>query len=134
MNIQLKGLLNVILSGLYNKPLDMSCEDLDMLYGLAKVHSVGNLFYKAIQDRQDLPDDLKEKAKSHYLGNIQQQILQDYYAEQIFRALNEENIKYMPLKGYYLRKLYPSPELRTSCDIDFFYDVSRTNDLKTIMR
>ena len=30
----------------------------------------------------------------------------------------------MPLKGSLIRRLYPAPEMRTSCDVDFFYDTS----------
>ena len=133
MNKQMQDLLGILSSGLCDKPFETSCEDWDDLYRLAKMHSVENLFYKAIKNREDIPNDLKEKAKKQYWGNIHQQISQDYYAEQVFNALNEKNISYMPLKGYYLRKLYPNPELRTSCDIDFFYDSTRTEELNEIM-
>ena len=134
MNKQLQFLLDILLSGLYGKVFEKSCEDWESLYALAKVHSVGNIFYKAIQGRSDVSNELKQKAKKQYLGNIHQQILQDYYAEQIFNELNKHNIPYMPLKGYYLRKLYPVPELRTSCDVDFFYDSTHTEELNKIMQ
>ena len=134
MKQSFKCFLNILLSGLYQKPFDEYCEDWDALYESAKMHSVENIFYQAIKDRLDVPDTLKEKVKKHYLGNIYQQISQDYYSEQIFNALNKKNIPYMPLKGYALRKLYPNPELRTSCDVDFFYDVSRTEELSEIMQ
>ena len=134
MNKQLQCLLDLLMNGLYGKAVEGSCEDGDALYALAKMHSVGNIFYKAIQDRTDVSNELKEKAKTQYLGNIHQQISQDYYAEQVFSELDKHNIPYMPLKGYYLRKLYPAPELRTSCDVDFFYDSNRTEDLNKIMQ
>lgn len=134
MNKQLQCLLDLLMNGLYGKAFEGSCEDGDALYALAKMHSVGNIFYKAIQDRADVSNELKEKAKKQYLGNIHQQISQDYYAEQVFSELDKHNIPYMPLKGYYLRKLYPAPELRTSCDVDFFYDSNRTEDLNKIMQ
>ena len=134
MNNQTRCLLEILMCGLYGKPLVNSCENWEALYDLAKAHSVENIFYKAIQNNIGVPPALKEKAKKHYLGNIHQQITQDYYAEQVFNALNEKNIRYMPLKGYYLRKLYPFPELRTSCDVDFFYDLNYTEDVHAIMR
>lgn len=126
-------LLEILSSGLQNRTFEGVCEDWDKLYYLAKIHSVENIFYIAIKDRKDVPDEVRKTAKKYYSGNVYQQISQDYYSAQIFAALKEKNISYMPLKGYYLRDLYPSPELRTSCDIDFFYDVSRTKEVEAIM-
>lgn len=134
MDKRAKCLLEILSSGLYGKPLNVSCQDWEVLYSLARMHSVGNIFYRAIKDRSDVSEALKEKAKKQYLGNIHQQVSQDYYAEQVFAALNEKGIRYMPLKGYYLRKLYPFPELRSSCDVDFFYDQSRTEELNEILK
>jgi len=38
--------------------------------------------------------------------------------EEICRFFEQEGIPYLPLKGAYMRHLYPTPEMRTSCDID----------------
>ena len=134
MNKQIKSLLEILASGLNGTPLVEAYENWDELYKLAKHHAVDNLFYAAIKDAECVPSELKEKAKSRYIGNVHQQISQDYYAEKVFAALNEKNIPYMPLKGYYMRKLYPTPELRTSCDIDFFYESDRTQEVTEIMQ
>ena len=133
MNNQTKCLLDILRCGMYGEPLP-SCEDWKGAYQFAKMHSVANIFYQAIKDAEIVPFEIKEAAKTHYHANIHQQILQDYYAEQIFSALEKAQIRYMPLKGYYLRQLYPMPELRTSCDVDFFYDVTRTDELNEILK
>lgn len=39
--------------------------------------------------------------------------------ETLSAALTEQGIEHMPVKGYYLRRLYPLPETRTFGDIDF---------------
>ena len=134
MNKRIKDLLEILICGLNNEPLNKSYDEWEILFKFAKAHSVENLFYNAIKDVEEVPVELKEKTKSYYHMNIHQQISQDYYAEQIFNAMDEKNISYVPLKGYYLRKLYPTPELRTSCDVDFFYDETRTEDLNEIMQ
>lgn len=53
------------------------------------------------------------------------QILAVYRYEQISHELNclyklfaEIKVKYIPLKGSFIRKYYPQPDMRTSCDID----------------
>lgn len=38
--------------------------------------------------------------------------------EELSRALSRRGIPHMPVKGYYLRQLYPAPEVRTFGDID----------------
>ena len=134
MKKHIENLLGILICGLNDCPLNKSFDEWDTLFKLAKAHSVVNLFYKAIKDCECVPTELKEKIKSSYLAHIHQQVMQEYFAEQVFNALEEKNIKYMPLKGYYLRKLYPSPELRTSCDIDFFYDDTKTAELNAIMQ
>lgn len=134
MNDQTKHLLEILSSGLYGKPLSESYENWEELYHLASLHAVGNLFYVAIKNLPNVPDELKAKAQSKFVATVHQQISQEYYAEKVFNALDKKNIRYLPLKGYYLRKLYPTPELRTSCDVDFFYDSSCTNEVNEIMQ
>jgi hypothetical protein len=67
------------------------------------------------------------------MANVAQQISQEYYAEEIFARFDEKGIRYLPLKGYVMRGLYPSPEARTSCDIDVFYDKARRADVEEIL-
>lgn len=107
--------------------------DFKKLFLLAKRHSLGTLFYDALKDDDRIPAPVKDEAKQHYLAQVSQQISQDYYAEELFQKLREKNIKYMPLKGYVLRKLYPSSELRTSCDVDIFYDKTRRKEVEQIL-
>lgn len=59
--------------------------------------------------------------KKSYSLSVAQQIQQDYYRERIFASLTAAGIPYLPLKGESLRAVYPSPDLRFSCDVDFFY-------------
>ncbi len=39
-------------------------------------------------------------------------------SESLYRFFEETGVKYIPLKGTVLRRFYPMPEQRTSCDID----------------
>ncbi len=52
--------------------------------------------------------------------------------ESLSRELSAQGIEHMPVKGYYLRRLYPTEELRTFGDIDLLIhkeDRQRTHEL-----
>lgn len=52
--------------------------------------------------------------------------------EALSRVFSENGIAHMPVKGYYLRELYPTPEVRTFSDIDILIrpeDRTRTHEL-----
>ena len=59
-------------------------------------------------------------------------MVRDAELNEILKIFNSGKIKVMPLKGSILKKLYPSPELRTMCDIDFLYDDK--HDIRNIMQ
>ena len=107
--------------------------DWNKLFFLAKRHGLESIFYNAIKDAEQVPDELKEAAKKQYLAQMAQQMSQEYYAETFFEALRARGIRYMPLKGYVLRSLYPIPEHRTSCDVDVFYDREHGEDIEEIL-
>lgn len=107
--------------------------DYEAAFRLAKMHSLGSLFYEAVKNSPLLPERVREEAKRHFFSNLAQQTAQEYYAAELMEKLEEKKIPYMPLKGYVLRKLYPAPELRTSCDVDVFYDKKRKEEVKEIL-
>lgn len=39
----------------------------------------------------------------------------------------------MPLKGYYMKKLYPAPLMRSCCDLDVWFDPSREKEVKAAL-
>ena len=98
------------------------CSDYTQLFFHAKKHSIGTIFYLAVKDSEKVDSETKKQALKHYLSQINQQASQDYYMETLFAKLKDANLKFLPLKGASIRKFYPSPDLRTSCDVDFFYD------------
>jgi len=94
---------------------------------LAKAHSVLNTVYPV------LCKTAKDGVSSFYAAFINQQALQDYYAEVILKQLDESGIRHMPLKGYLLRQIYPSPLMRSSCDVDIFYDKVDTDKVNKLL-
>ena len=103
-------------------------------FRLAKMHSMGNLFYEAVKASPVVPEEVKAAAKQHFYSNLAQQTSQEYYASELFAGLEEKGIWYLPLKGYVLRRMYPALELRTSCDVDVLYDKTRKEEAWEILK
>ena len=94
-------------------------EELAKLYKLAKSHDLAHLVGDALI-KNNLIGDSEVKAKFQ-----KQMMLAVYRYEKINhelgrlrKVLNEAKIPFIPLKGSVLRRYYPEPWMRTSCDID----------------
>ena len=132
MNENFQTFFNIIKSYLHGTALPTGL-NWGAAFAFAKNHSLGNLFYLAVKNSAEIPAEVKGQMKAHFMANVAQQISQEYYAGEIFARLDEKGIKYLPLKGYVMRGLYPTPEARTSCDIDVFYDKSRREEVEEIL-
>lgn len=127
-----KSLIKIIKAVLDGKEFP-ECYDYVATFQAAKNHSLGNFFYLAIKDNFNVPDDVKKHAQQHFAALAAQQVSQEYYTDEIIKSFYREQIKFMPLKGYYLKNFYPIKEMRTSCDVDIFYDEKRKKDVKFIL-
>lgn len=127
-----KALINVINAGINGKEL-LACEDWGAVFKMAKKHSLGSLFYLAIKDDKSMPEEIIADAKKHFSAQTAQQIMQEYSESKLFEEFSVRGIKYMPLKGHFIKKLYPYPEMRTSCDIDVFYDKGKRDVVLEIL-
>lgn len=95
-------------------------EFLKQLYTLSKHHDLAHLIGNVLDRMGMLQSDAESGAKFQ-----KQQMMAVYRYERINYELNiichtleEEHIPFIPLKGSVIRKFYPEPWMRTSCDID----------------
>lgn len=93
-------------------------EQLDALYSLSVRQDLAHLVAHSL-DQLQLPQipalQLFQIAKKQA---IYRYMRLDIEYGQICRTLEKAQIPYVPLKGAVLRKFYPEPWMRTSCDID----------------
>lgn len=92
----------------------------DTLYKLSKHHDVAHLVSYAIEKNKiPLPqtEPMKKFRKQHPIAVIRYEAMDAVYT-QLCETLENEKIPFVPLKGSVIRKLYPEPWMRTSCDID----------------
>ena len=108
-------------------PLDQAFVDLCVKQQLT------GFLYRAIQGREDIPPETADCVIHCYSVLVGQQVQQDFYRKEIFARLHDAGVPYLPLKGTRLRDLYPSSDLRFSCDIDFFYPKERREEVNRIL-
>lgn len=89
------------------------------LYRLSKKHDLAHIVGNALINRDLLNE---EKLKSAYQNEVFTAVYRyesiDYELKELRRVFNEAQIPFIPLKGSVIRKYYPEPWMRTSCDID----------------
>lgn len=93
-----------------------------VLYGLARKHAVVNLLAYAWQGREDLDPALRTALDRDLFASVRQQAEQEHEAACIAAELRKAGIRFFLMKGIVLRREYPRPDMRTSCDVDIFYD------------
>lgn len=111
---------------------EVSVRFLSELYRLSKMHDVAHLAGDALSKCgvfANLPDTIEEseravieKIKAKFDEQVFTAVYRyeniNYELEQVKQAFNDEEISFIPLKGAVIRKYYPEPWQRTSCDID----------------
>ncbi len=106
-----------------------------LLQDLLKIslqHDVAHLLVHGLKLNELITEENAEiekfifKAVSRY-----QRLKYDY--DNICQALEKAGIPFLPLKGSVIRKYYPEPWMRTSCDIDILVHEEDTEKAKSIL-
>ena len=94
-------------------------EIMDKLYTVSKKHDLSHVVAAVLQKNNLLGEDKLSQRYSQdlYMSVMRYENIQ-YELERICELFESEQIIHIPLKGSVIRKFYPEPWLRTSCDID----------------
>ncbi len=112
--LALRDLINHVLHG-REVPGDI---DWDQVYLLAQRHHLTGFVYRAAVGQYDISRDTISRIENSYFTAVGEQSRQEHYAELLFSALQERGIRYLPMTGYVMRRLYPQPSWRISSDLD----------------
>jgi len=94
-------------------------ETAEKLYTLSGKHDLTHVVcFSLLKNGVKIPADLKQKFKRAYLSQTVLSERQSYDLSVIEKALEEEKIPFVFLKGSSLKNLYPYPDLRPTRDID----------------
>ena len=109
--------------------------ELEELYELSKKHDMAHVVGYCLLSNEALPEgNLKTAFSKEQMTAVFRHAQIRHELSRVCRAFASEGIEYMPLKGSVIRKYYPKPEFRTSCDIDIFLhpeDIERASAVVT---
>jgi len=92
---------------------------LNALFKLSDKHDMSHIVASALLKLKALSnDEISQKFNKTLMLSVYRDSLKDFAITQVGEILEKEKISHIPLKGTVLRKLYPKPWMRTSCDID----------------
>ncbi len=104
----------------------LSENTLSEIYKIAKRHDMAHFLAQTLENF--LPAD--HELSAAFANQLQMAVYRyeqiNYEYENLCKAFEKEKIFFIPLKGAVIRKFYPEPWMRTSCDIDILVD---ENDL-----
>lgn len=109
-------------------------KDLDKIYELSKAHDLTHIFSEALYKNgifNLMPTEKPKFQNASVMAWFRYERIQFTYDE-ICTTFENGKIDYIPLKGAVIRNYYPSPEMRTSCDIDILVketDLSKATEL-----
>ncbi len=122
-----KTLISLIKAALNGEKLSLPPEcDPHVLYVIAQSHDLSGLACAGMES----PTEEFLSARS---AELRKYFVQGAELEVLCGELERAKIFHMPLKGSVIRDIYPSPELRTSSDIDILIDREKIDEVKSIM-
>lgn len=118
------AMMNLIASEVCGKAIDpsqytFSDEELAALYNLSKAHDLAHLVGDALIKNKLISNaEIRTKFEKQLMTAVYRYEQINYELNCLRKVLNEAQISFLPLKGSVLRRYYPEPWMRTSCDID----------------
>ena len=111
----LNNLISLVRSVFLNEQEEFICEDINKLCLYAKYHSIEYIIYEGLSN---YGIDVDERFKKASEVNAYKSITQELELQEIIKALSDNEVCFMPLKGAILQKMYPKIEYRNMADID----------------
>lgn len=120
----IRAMMDLIAYEVCGKTIDKSQysftdEELVKLYKLSKSHDLAHLVGDALIKNGLIGDgEIKTKFQKQIMLAVYRYEKINYELNRLRKTLSEAQIPFIPLKGSVLRRYYPEPWMRTSCDID----------------
>lgn len=118
------AMMTLIASEVCGKAIDpsqdpFSDEELAALYKLSKAHDLAHLVGDALIKNKLISNaEIKSKFEKQLMTAVYRYERINYELNCLRTILNDAKMPFIPLKGSIIRRYYPEPWMRTSCDID----------------
>lgn len=128
--------LDLVKRALNNNREHFTCEDVDwdMMVTLANSHGVLGLIGSVIESCDNVPGDAYNKFFRAYKRNIYRDAKRGILIDLLLGDFESDGVECMPLKGYVLKDMYPSVEMRDMCDVDILIHTKDFEKADNIMK
>ena len=126
-------LIKAILNG--NKPEIAPDPDIhwEALAEFVKFHEITGLVSGALSELDCVPEEIKARFGEYLMTNIYREANQEMKVQNLLAGFESAGCDCMPLKGFILKNMYPSVEMRDMCDVDILIREKDIDKLKAVM-
>ncbi len=103
------------------------------LFRFAKSHSIDNIVGLALEKLNMMPEQYRQAYSKVRKISLIREATQEIETQELCAEFERLGIKYMLLKGSVMKHLYPTPDLRSMCDVDILYDTAFADKLTPLM-
>lgn len=135
MNRNIAAILKLIRSGLLSEQCELDGDlDWNYIYQACYRQRISSIVYQAIKDNGiTVPAEYLRLFQIRTLKDVKTDRDQSRLLDQVFRSFEENQISYIPLKGSFIKYLYPKTEFRQMGDADIYVDYSKCDQIKIVM-
>lgn len=140
MNKNAKDLISLIKMLLTKNYVMLESPNYSEIYKIAKYHSIQNMLYYAIMEYKEafslsstIDPTLLKQLSIDNKNALAKAAYQEAEKEAIFKALEENKIDYMPMKGSIIKYLYPTIDMRSMADLDIYFDDAKSAEVRKIL-
>ena len=132
MDNEQMALQKIIRSAIIGQPLvDFPQVDTEKLFKLATKHSLQVLTYFTLLNNSLCLDSLQKLKKAVYKSILKADLIEQD-GKDVLETLKRNDVKCISLKGYNIKELYPSKEMRFSLDYDCLIEKSNLKKVKKL--
>ncbi len=135
MNRNLITILKLIKSGLLSEKCELDGDiDWNYIYHVCYRQRITCIVYQAIKDNGiRIPSEYLRLFQVQALNDVKTDRDQIRFLDHIFNVFEEKKIAFIPLKGSFVKYLYPRTEFRQMADADVYIDFDKYDQLKPVM-
>ena len=129
-------LIKLVRSSINAEPVPEKPEDIswDTLLCESRRQSVSLLVRDALKNLKSGPQgQYADEWQSYCAKLLIKGVHQTVACTELTDAFDQAGLRLLPMKGYYIRKTYPAPELREMTDLDMFVGESTSGDVRKLM-
>ncbi len=105
------------------------------VYEFSHKHKLENICYEAVKKLNNKPDEnLMKQWRAQCAYNTSQMVNQEFEKQKIESSFSAEGIYYLPMKGWFLRSMYPQEDFRFMSDLDILVDKKSFDKASLIMQ